>query len=255
MKTKELLWLHRYEEAISACRERLSQNPDDFGAVELLMKAFRAKGHFAEALSWLERLEAHHREDKIAKIMTPGSAAWQIDIACLIWLLGDRPKATALMHALAAGILDGSIRYGDVAGGMEQGLLLYYMGVTSRLRDETSFALTYLSGRVERLRKLVTLPWPCPIAQFLLGEISIDRVLEEVNRQPRLAKVDAETLELGRRKRLVLALFYDGIKSRAEGKEACCLNRMRECQEMEDPFLVQEWYLARGEIQRFAGDF
>jgi hypothetical protein len=43
-------------------------------------------------------------------------------------VLGKPSKAIALMRDLVDGILDGSIQLGDAAGGMTQGLLLFYMG-------------------------------------------------------------------------------------------------------------------------------
>ena len=55
------------------------------------------------------------------------------------------------MHGLAAGILDGSINYAsDAAGGISQGLLLYYMAISDNKSDEMSFALRYLRNRVNR---------------------------------------------------------------------------------------------------------
>jgi hypothetical protein len=60
-------------------------------------------------------------------------------------------------------MLDGSVLYGDAAGGMEQRLLLYYMAVTSSLPDEMSFALKYMKGRSRRAR---ISSWPGPIARY-----------------------------------------------------------------------------------------
>jgi hypothetical protein len=167
-----------------------------------------------------------------------GSAAWQIDIASLHWLLDDRSEAIRLMHGLAAGILDGSIRYGDAAGGISQGLLLYYMAVTENISREVSFALDYLRNRVKRALGQV---WPCPIAQYHLGDIAFETVMEAVNRQPKLAgPPDPAKLELGRRRRLALALFHDGVRSRAQDDEGRCLARMQECCELENPLIEQE---------------
>ena len=105
----------------------------------------------AKPFHFYERLAARRRQDKVANIMTPGSAPWDIDIACLHWICGDHAKAMRMMHGLAAGILDGSIQYATVAaGGMSQGLLLYYMAVSDNKPEQMSFALDYMRNRLKR---------------------------------------------------------------------------------------------------------
>jgi hypothetical protein len=213
-----------------------------------MAKASRLKGEYEEALVYFGRLATHRKEDKIANALAPGSAAYQIDIACLHWLLEDRSKAIRLMHGLAAGILDGSIKYGDAAGGMSQGLLLYSMAITSNVPEEASFALDYMRNRVKRSFSQI---WPCPVAQYYLGDIAFDDVMESVNRQATLAlpeAIRAAKAELSRRKKLCVTLFHDGIRSRARGDEEHCLTRMRECYGLENPPIGQEWHLARYEV-------
>jgi hypothetical protein len=248
MKVQELIRSHRYAEAIAKLRGDLAINPEDMAAVEGMAEALRANGEDAEALSFFERLATHSKEDKVASVLAPGSAAWQIDIACLHWLLDDHSKAIMLMHGLAAGILDGSIKYGDAAGGMSQGLLLHYMATTANMPEEVSFALDYLRNRLKRSFSQI---WPCPVALNYLGDIAFETVMEAVNRQPNVpGAVDLAKAELGRRRRLCVALFHDGVKSRAQGDEEHCLARMRECYGLEDTLMEQEWYLARYEVQR-----
>lgn len=247
MKVRELIWSRKYADAIVQLQQTLVDNPDDMAAVEGMAYALRAKGEYAEALHFFERLETHRREDKIANVMAPGSAPWQIDIACLHWLLGNRPKAVFLIHGLAAGILDGSVKYAsDAAGGMNQGLLLYYMGVTANMPEEVSFAEDYLRNRIKPSLSEI---WPCRVAQYLLGEVALDSVMERVNRQPVSPLLTEAKAELGRRRRLSVALFHEGVRSRALGDEDHCLARMRECYRLENPLLEQEWYLARYEVQ------
>jgi len=216
--------------------------------------ADRDKGDYGEALRLFERLAVYHREDKVANRAAPGNPVYRIDIACLHWLLRDYSTAIAQMHGLAAGILDRSIKYADAAGGMKQGLLLYYMAVTAKIPEESSYALDYLRNRLNRLRAILRKSligfWPCPVAEYLLGDVGFDAVMEGVNdRSIKIALPDAEARhELGRRNMLSLALFYDGVKSRTRGDEAHCLTRMRECYSLERH--MSEWYLGRYEIQQ-----
>ncbi len=230
------------------CQQELAKNPDDTAAVAGMAKALRAKAEYRESLRFFERLAVQRSEDKTANILAPGSFPWQIDIACLHWLLGNNSKAIQMMHDLVAGILNGSIKYGDAAGGMTQGLLLYYMGITAKQPDEVFFALDYM---INRVKHAVSQNWPSPVAQYYLGNTSFENVMEFVNRQ-RIAPgmTEIAKVELSRRRRLTVALFHDGVRSRSQGDEERCLVRMRECYELENPLLEQEWYLARYEVQR-----
>ena len=113
MKWQELIRSHEYAEAIHYLQRHLAANPGDMAAVSGMARALRAAGEYDEALSFFERLATHRRQDKVANIMTPGSAPWNIEIACLRWLGGDHLKATELMNGLAAGIL--TARYSMLA--------------------------------------------------------------------------------------------------------------------------------------------
>jgi hypothetical protein len=255
MKWQELVQSEKYAEAIPDLRRYLGSNPNDIVAIEAMANALRVNGEHGEALVFYERRAALRKEDKAANMMAPGSAPWDIDIACLRWICGDHLNATRLMHGLAAGILDGSIRYAsDAAGGMSQGLLLYYMGVSDNKPDEISFALGYLGNRI---KCSAARNWPGAVASYYLGDVTFAKVMEDVedvDGQVRLAPfVEPATLELGKRKRLCVALFHDGVRSRAQGDEAHCMARMRECFALENPLNEQEWYLARHEVEKTAG--
>jgi tetratricopeptide (TPR) repeat protein len=251
MNVHGMLMAHKYMEVALECRMTLEKNPDDIVAVEGLAKALRAKGEYTESLSFFERLAVLRHKDKTASAVAPGSLPWQIDIACLYWILGNQQKAIQFMCDLAAGVLDGSVKYGDAAGGMSQGLLLYYMGVTAKKLEESSFALDYLRNRTNRNTNRA---WPFAVAQYYLERASFEDVMDAVDRQilP-FGTVPPAKSALGRRRRLVVALFHDGVKRRVRGEEEQCLIRMRECREIENPLLEQEWYLARHEMESGGG--
>jgi hypothetical protein len=163
-------------------------------------------------------------------------------------MLGSEAKAMQMMRGLAIGVLDGTVNYGDAAGGVTQGLLLYYMGVSDSRPQEVAFALDYMRNRINRC---VSQVWPAPVAQHYLGDITFEQLLEAANRRANLAvKLEAWKIDLGRRRRLSVALFHNGIRGRAQGDNELCLARMRECCELENPILEQEWYLARYENVR-----
>jgi len=253
MTAPELLASHRFDEAVAACQRVLSVNPSDFATMDRMALALRALARYQEALPWFERLDAHRKESKIA----PGSPGRQMDISCLYWFLGNRRKAITLMRGLVDGILDGSIQYGDLAGGMQQGLLLYYMAVTERQPDQAACALAYMTNRINQLKRL--LPgtpidyWPVPVARYYLGDLAFDELLVFATGQRELpGAFAAAQVKLMSRRKLCVALFHDGTKSRAQGAEEQCLSRMRECYALEDPLIEPEWYLARHEVEQAA---
>jgi hypothetical protein len=225
----------------------LEQNPEDVAVAGMAM-ALRANGEYKEALLLFERLARYESGNVIANTLAPGRAAWQIEIASLHWLTDNHSNAIRLMHGLAAGVLDGSVKYGDAAGGMSQGLLLYYMAVSEKLSEEASFAMDYLRNRVTNLKPSTV--WPCPVAQHYLEDVPFEKVIEAVNRKIVSPLLDEAKAELGKRRRLTVALFHDGVRSRTHGDEERCLARMRECYALENPLNEQEWYLARYEVKK-----
>jgi len=255
MDALDLLQSHNYAEAIAECRRRLSANPNDVGAIDTMASALRALEKYDEALPLFERVGAHEKESKIA----PGRPGRQEEISCLYWFLGNRQKAIALMRGLVDGILDRSIQYGDVAGGMQQGLLLYYMAVTERQPEQAACALDYMRNRINRLKRLLPpgLPvdyWPIPVARYYLGDLAFDEILVFATGQRKLSQaIEAARVKLMSRRKLCGALFHDGVRSRAQGAEDRCLARMRECYGLEDPLIEPEWYLARHEVEQAAG--
>jgi hypothetical protein len=242
MNTHQLLFKHKYDDVISECRRVLKQNPDDPAGTEGMARALRAKAEYAESLAFFERLAIQRGRNETANTVALGSFPWNIDIACLHWMLGDKDKAMQMIRGLAAGVLDRTVNYGDAAGGVTQGLLLYYMGVSDSKPQEVAFALDYMRNRVDQSVGRV---WPVPVAQHYLGDITFEQVLEAANRRANLAvKVEAWKIDLGRRRRMTVALFHSGIRWRAQGDDEHCLIRMRQCCELENPLLEQEWYLA-----------
>jgi len=253
MRSVDLMRSREYADAIAACKQELSVNPNDFAAMDRMASALLALEKYEEALPVFERLDAYWKGLEIA----PGSPGRQMDISCLYWFLGNRQRAIALARGLVDGILNGSIQYGDAAGGMQQGLLLYYMAVTERQPDQAACALDYMRNRLKRLRRLLPLTpidyWPVPVARYYLGDLSFDELLVSATGQRELPQATAAAhVKLMSRRKLCVALFHDAARSRAQGAEDRCLARMRECYALEDPLIEPEWYLARHEVEQAA---
>jgi hypothetical protein len=245
MKNAYELWqAHRHLEAIAECRRRLAVDPEDFAAVGTLSRALLAARAYQEALLAMERFGADERQCKVA----PGQSGRQLEIACLHWLMGHQLTAIMLMRGAVHGILDDSIKYGDAAGGVEQGLLLYYMGLTANDPDSVPFAIKYLRNRAKRAAIHV---WPGPLARYCLGDLGFEEVLAAATGQRNLSDaINIARTDLLKRRQLVGALFHDGVKKREDGAEEQCMARMQECYALEDPLIELEWYLARHEMEQ-----
>jgi len=251
MDALTLLETHQYFDAIAECRKQLQTDPDDIGAMDILAGALMALERYEEALTLYQRVSVYEREDKIAR----GRPGRRKEISCIYWFLGDRPKAISLMRELVDGIIDRSIQYGDAAGGVEQGALLYYMGITAHDAESADFALKYLRNRAKRFaitKWLANTVWPVPLARYYLGEIDFAELLETAARRARdvPTAVAIARHDLLARRQLCVAFFHDGVMRRAEGAEKECLARMRECYALEDPLIEPEWYLARHEVEK-----
>jgi hypothetical protein len=155
-----------------------------------------------------------------------------------------------LMRGLVIGILDGSIEFGDLAGGVQQGLLLHYMGVTAKDSEAVAFSIAYL----RRLSKKSGIDyWPGPLARYVLGEISFEAVLAALAKRLKVSDLlEAALTDVLARRWLCVALFHDGIRDRGAGQEELCMGRMQECFGLENSYLEPEWYLARYEVERAA---
>jgi tetratricopeptide (TPR) repeat protein len=251
MELRDLLRAGQYADAVEMAEVRLGADPDDWGAINGLASALQAVGKFEDALPLFEKLDRHDRSDPVVS----GRPGRQKDIACLYWLTGRSRDAIQSMHGLAQGVLDGSVRYGDAAGGLKQGLLLYYMGAAVEDAGEKSFALSYLRDRVKRIDSHAYYVWPIPVARFYLEEIGFENVLQEAAGGPDLAnaiKAAGENLMI--RRKMCVALFHDGVFSATGGHRNEFLSRMRECYSLQNPLLEPEWYLARNEVERIDKD-
>jgi hypothetical protein len=240
----ELRKSHRYADSIEEYRRQSKHNPDNWAAIDGLSQSLIAAGAYAEAIPLLTRLDKHSCDE------LPGSPGSKCDLSCSYWCLDQWPTAMKLMRTLVEGILDGSIEFGDMAGGVQQGLLLHYMGVTARDREAVEFSLSYL----RRLsRKSSIKYWPGPLARYMLNDISFEEALSAICEQAKVGNpIEAAAGNILVRRWISVALFHDGIRHRIEGQEELCMDRMQECFALENPLVEPEWYLARYEVQRAA---
>jgi hypothetical protein len=67
-------------------------------------------------------------------------------------MIGDRQGALDIIRELVVAVRDGRITFTDFAGGVSQGLILCYMGITLRSVADVDLAMNYLKTLASRPR-------------------------------------------------------------------------------------------------------
>ena len=126
---------HRYAEAATQYVSVLRAKPDDVAALGGHATSMLCLGQLAPALDEFRR--ANVLESNDLRKIGGRSQPYLTKIGAILWLLGRRDEAVATFMAGARGIMDGSIEFGDNAGGVSHGLLLWFAAVTTH-DDDTS---------------------------------------------------------------------------------------------------------------------
>src|SRR5215470_8382876 len=165
----QLISAHQYEEAVAAYDAKLAAGENWPGVGANRATALLCLGRLSEAL------EGFAAANDIAR-QSGKSAPYLTNMGTVLWLMGHRSVAKELYRSAADGIRYGTIAYADAAGGVGQGLLLWYAGVTTKDQNATEHALDYLTRLAKKSRIKL---WPGPLAQFVLGRQSLKELLRE----------------------------------------------------------------------------
>ncbi|MFL6465320.1 MAG: hypothetical protein ACJ73N_13035 [Bryobacteraceae bacterium] len=145
------------------------------------------------------------------------------------WLQGDSVSAIANWRKATG------TDYTDAAGGVEAPLLLFYAAAKSGADDLRSESLKLLKKLCRPKSKL---PWPGPLASYVLGQIDEQALRGAIDQQPILAA-----------KQTCQADFYVGLMNLTHG-ESRQFSVTMERAISHVPFALQkcEFYLARNEL-------
>jgi len=235
----------RYDKAITEFREAVRLNPNNWPAVAGLARALQCAGEHQEAVYILERI------DRWERMRTPGHPGRAKDIACSLWCMGERTRASGLVRDLAKAAFTGNVRFTDKMAAAQPALLFYYMSTVRYQNNRPTEAISYLRALVEnpRFRE-----WPTVLIRHVLGEFDFGTLLssEFGVRDIMTAKELSKTKSTLPRK-LCLILFYAATRKRVDEDSVACIALMDECASLPNPLVEPEWLLARNEVEVLRG--
>lgn len=232
---------NEYEKKVEKYKYELLKNPNDSGWLGAHGKALLCLGRLNEALHEYQKAhEYQNNKDTTDKYLNR--------VGVILWMLGRQNEAVKVFKESIDGIENGSILYSDLVGGISQGLLLWYAGVSSSNVEAEEHSIKYLK-KLSKKSRINSLPGP--FALYVIEEKSEVELLQEacetniLNKAIELAKTD-----LYKRRQLVRTLFYFAIKKRKMNLEIECMDLMEKCMKLENPIIENEWYLAYYEINK-----
>lgn len=156
-----------------------------------------------------------------------------------LWMADREKEALATWTAGVEASLAGAVHYGDAAGGLTIGNLLFFAGV--RLGDTNAVTVATRFLR-KRFRRKQSVAWPGPVSRYLLGLFSESKVLGAVSDTPIL-----------RERELCQARFYIGVHALLVGDRAAYFEAMRKAYSFgRITKLGAEYYLALHERSKGA---
>lgn len=246
MDAFELILEHRYSDALRTCEASIKAHRDVANAIA--NRAVALLGRLSEALADFEWLS----ED--ARKLNSNSSAGLQQLGLVHWLMGHRTTAKELFRAEVDGLRYGTIGYADAAGGVSQGLLLWYAGVASGDRNASEHAIGYLGWLAKKKRTLLTQigNWPGPLARFAIGEMNMKTLLRQEFESASLdSAVERAKGEVLLTRHLQQALVAIATSYRAKGDEKKCRAAMVQCAELGNTHAQEEWYIAAAEVGSF----
>jgi hypothetical protein len=253
LRVYDLKFAHRYGEAISIIKQQMAKGEQDWhGSLGEMYLCDRQYANAAEAFGQANRDADKRDRPRIehmgldpAKNRTGTCLSW---LGTAYWLAEEHDLAKSTWRGYVEGNLAGEIIYGDAAGGVTEGLLLWYASLLTQDDKTCKDALNYL---VNRSKHSAIKSWPGPLAMMILGKRSKVEVLAEQFKTNSVeSAITAAKTDLLKRRHLSNYFLYVGALALNDGKEDEYWNFLKLCAAMENPIIEDEWYIARGAVER-----
>jgi tetratricopeptide (TPR) repeat protein len=194
----------KYSDAVAAFSEEI-QNAQSEGAYNNRGMAYLHLGDYDEALA--DFREADSLSQAALNTVSDGAM-----IGVALWMAGREQEAMATWLTGVGASLAGTVRYGDAAGGVTIGNLLFFAGLRLANKDAVTSATRLLR---KRLRTKQSIAWPGPVSRYLLGIVSESDMLAGVSNVPIL-----------RERHLCQAHFYIGVHAFSDGDQVSYFEAM-----------------------------
>jgi tetratricopeptide (TPR) repeat protein len=246
MDADDLFTSYQFSDAVKAYERHLEQNIGSKWANKGgLGTALMAAGSYRDAIPYLEAVAAYERSGN------HGGAGRDIELSVYHWMIGDHDQGLKIIKESVVAVRDRVVRYADAAGGVSQGVMLWYMAEALNATRDIDLARTFLIARANN--KLRITSWPGPAALILLKKWTFEQAVEDGTGTADLsgAKAIAET-DLRKRRKLTNALFAAALERRMAGDEAQCKAYMISCASLTNPLIEYEWHLAKHEATKYS---
>lgn len=224
MSSWDLVKSGQYTDAVAAFSEEIRARPSDAPSYSNRGMAYLHLGDYEAALTDFRSADALH-----SAALNSVSAGEMCGVA--LWMAGRETEAAATWSAGVDASLSGAVRYGDAAGGVTVGNLLFFAGV--RLPDPNAVALATRFLK-KRLRTRQSAAWPGPASRCLLGLILESEMLAAVSTTPIL-----------RERQMCQARFTIGVRALAAGDRDTYTDAMHQAYDLGSVSRLEaDYYLA-----------
>jgi hypothetical protein len=165
-----------------------------------------------------------------------------------LWLAGKKEEGAMLSQRSVRRIMDGTITHADFSGGIGNGLLLWYAGVTLKRKDLIADTERFLKKASKRAKAQ---SMPGPLAQLVLHGRPIAEILQQKYGEGDINVLEnSALLDFLLLRELCQVLLCFATAKRLAGEENECRALMRRCSSLDNPLVQIEWFLARGEAEK-----
>ncbi len=223
----------KFKEAVEQCSTELE--------TKLSSPTINTRGFAYLNLGDLDRALADFQkaEEVRYQALPDQTDAYQQEIGMVLWLKGQEQEAASIWYNLVQALTKGKIVFSDMAGGVQNGALLWFASCYEGLRNYYEPAKKFLEKKVKspKIRH-----WPGPIAQYLLKNLSEEELIQAATCN------ESKILE---DRQLCQANFYIGAKALANGDKKRFKESMLESVRTGKRSRIElEYYLAKYELER-----
>jgi tetratricopeptide (TPR) repeat protein len=233
----QLIQAGRFDEALSIYGAMAGADEND-ALLRTRSVLLMILGRYDEAAKLYGQLD-----DLLQQSKPPGRRALK-ELAVAQWLAGQRASALQTAKQNVEELAEGRTTYTDYPGGVEDAVVLMYFALAIESSGDFERSINFMRALATRTTRIKN--WPGPLANYILGNVSLQKILEDATGHADLR--DAREVASQKKSalhRLVQALFVFGLVSLRDGDVPGYQDMMAQCASLPNPHAEVLWYLAR----------